>query len=60
MRVTRRTQLTYVKGAGLYECSQRMEFVLKAASRFNELLSGEERTYIEASLNAIADTGDPT
>jgi len=37
-----------------------MEFVLKAASRFNELLSGEERTYIEASLNAIADTGDPT
>lgn len=33
-----------------------MEFVLKAASRFNELLSSEERTDIEASLNAIADT----
>jgi hypothetical protein len=47
------------KNAKLYDRDQRMVFVYAAASRFEALLHGNERSSIEASLYEIAKSGGP-
>lgn len=46
-----------LKGAQLWVVKERMTFVLAAAQRFDELLKGRERPYVEASLRTIAAGG---
>lgn len=43
--------------AKLWVAEERMKFVYKAAARFNELLKGSLRPYVEASLRRIAAGG---
>lgn len=45
------------KSAKLWVVDERMKFVYKAAERFNELLKGRERPYVEESLRKIAAGG---
>lgn len=45
------------KFAKLWQAEQRMKFVLTAADRFNELLKGPQRQYIEKSIREIAEGG---
>jgi hypothetical protein len=43
-----------LKSAKLWLVEERMQFVKRAATRFEELLRGRERPYVEESLRAIA------
>lgn len=43
-----------LKNAKLWVAEERMQFVFRAAARFDELLRSRERSYVEASLRAIA------
>ncbi|HWJ94234.1 MAG TPA: hypothetical protein VNT33_05885, partial [Telluria sp.] len=43
--------------AKLWDVEQRMQFVLRAADRFNELLNGPARSRVRDSLYAIAEGG---
>jgi hypothetical protein len=45
------------RNAKLWVAEERMKFVYKAAARFNELLKGSQRPYVEASLRRIAAGG---
>lgn len=45
------------KNAKLWVVDERMKFVYQAAARFDELLQGKERPYVEASLRRIAAGG---
>ncbi|MEW6371787.1 MAG: hypothetical protein AB1584_12685 [Pseudomonadota bacterium] len=46
-----------LKDAKLWVVEERMKFVIKAAKRFNELLTGAQRPYVEESLRKIAAGG---
>jgi hypothetical protein len=46
-----------LKDANLWVADERMKFVVKAANRFDELLRGRERPYVEESLHKIAAGG---
>ena len=46
-----------LKSAKLWVVEERMQFVYRAAARFDELLRGRERPYVEASLRKIAAGG---
>lgn len=43
-----------VRSAKLWVVAERMQFVYRAAARFDELLRGRQRFYVEKSLRAIA------
>jgi hypothetical protein len=45
------------KHAKLWVVEQRMRFVLRAATQFNKLLNGPQRSQVEASIDAIAAGG---
>jgi hypothetical protein len=46
-----------LKSAKLWVVAERMQFVYRAAARFDELLRGRERRYVEESLRTIAAGG---
>jgi hypothetical protein len=46
-----------LRTAKLWVVEERMAFVYRAATRFNELLCGRERPYVEESLRVIAAGG---
>jgi hypothetical protein len=46
-----------LKDSKLWVVNERMRFVYRAADRFNELLKGRERPYVEESLRRIAAGG---
>lgn len=46
-----------LKDAKLWVAEERMKFVLRAADRFDELLKGKQRPYVEESLRKISAGG---
>jgi hypothetical protein len=46
-----------LRAAKLWVAEERMQFVYRAAARFDELLRSRQRTYVEESLHAIAASG---
>ncbi|UGQ45828.1 DUF2515 family protein [Massilia endophytica] len=46
-----------LRGAKLWVVDERMQFVARAAARFDELLKGAQRPYVEESLRKIAAGG---